>query len=232
MFQTIFLTAWRHVTKNRTAVILNVCGLSIGIATCLVISIWAERELTFDNFHPEADAKFRIWNTFKSESETFSQAPSGIALGAQLPKNISDIASACRVFNAGYKVKYDAEVHFESKAIVADSSFLSFFGFPIVERTSKNLLKNPDHVVVTRSTAIKYFGSVEDAIDKIVLLDDVPMTVSAIAENPPSSSHIQFNTESVGRFCVGCCVLTHERLFKAGTYFSCFRVADRLAIHK
>jgi putative ABC transport system permease protein len=193
MFKTIFVTAWRHMTRNMTAVVLNVSGLAIGIATCLVISIWAERELTFDSFHPEADTKFRIWNTFTSEAETFSQAPSGMALGAQLPKSIPDIASACRVFNTSYKVKYNDEVNFESHAIVADSTFFSFFGFTIVEGASKFLLKDPDHVVLTRSTAIKYFGNVGQAVDKIILVDDVPMTVSAVAENPPSDSHIQFD---------------------------------------
>lgn len=193
MVTTAFLAAWRHINKNRTAVILNVSGLAIGIATCLLISIWAERELTFDNFHPEANAKFRVWNTFTSEAETFSQAPSGNALGAQLPKIIPGIASACRVFNSSYKVKYDTEVHFESDAIVADSNFFSFFGFTIIKGTSANILTDPDKVVLTRSTAIRYFGNVEQAIDKTVLVDDSPMTVAAVAENPPSNSHIQFD---------------------------------------
>jgi len=133
MFKTLFITAWRHITKNKTAVIVNVSGLAIGIATCLIIGVWAERELTFDQFHRDADAKFRLWNTFTSEAESFSQAPSGIALGGQLPKHIPDIKSACRVFNASYKVKYQSEVHFEPDAIIADSSFFSFFSFPIIK---------------------------------------------------------------------------------------------------
>jgi len=193
MFKAILFTAWRHLAKNKVSAFLNVTGLTIGLATCLVIAIWAERELTFDNFHANANAKFRIWNTFKSEAETFSQAPSGVALGAQLPKEIADIASACRVFRTGYKVRYNTEVHFEQEGIIADSTFFSFFDFPIIGGSSHKLLRNPNQVVFTRSAAIKYFGSVENALDKTVLMDDEPFTVSAVAEDPPVNSHIQFN---------------------------------------
>jgi putative ABC transport system permease protein len=193
MFKAILFTAWRHLAKNKVSAFLNVTGLTIGLATCLVIAIWAERELTFDNFHTNADAKFRIWNRFKSESETFSQAPSGVALGAQLPKEIADIASACRVFRTGFKIRYNTEVHFEQEGIIADSTFFSFFDFPIIGGSLHQLLRTPDQVVFTRSTAIKYFGSVENALDKTVLMDDEAFTVAAVAEDPPVNSHMQFD---------------------------------------
>ncbi|HEY5747158.1 MAG TPA: ABC transporter permease [Chryseolinea sp.] len=193
MFKAILSTAWRHLAKNKVSAFLNVTGLTIGLATCLVIAIWAERELTFDNFHQNANAKFRIWNRFKSEAETFSQAPSGVALGAHLPKEIADIASACRVFKSSFKVRYNTEIHFEEKIIIVDSTFFSFFGFPIIDGSTHQLLRTPDQVVFTRSAAIKYFGSVENALDKTVLMDDEPFTVSAVAEDPPVNSHIQFD---------------------------------------
>jgi putative ABC transport system permease protein len=193
MFKAIFSTALRHLAKNKVSAFLNVTGLTIGLATCLVIAIWAERELTFDNFHPNANAKFRIWNRFKSEAETFSQAPSGVALGAHLPKEIADIASACRVFRANYKIRYNTEVHFEQEGIFADSTFFSFFNFPIIGGSTHQLLRTPDQVVFTRSKAIAYFGSVENALDKTVLMDDEPYTVAAVTEDPPVNSHIQFD---------------------------------------
>ena len=192
MFKAIFSTALRHLAKNKVSAFLNVTGLTIGLATCLVIAIWAERELTFDNFHANVDAKFRIWNRFQSEAETFTQAPSGVALGAQLPKEIADIASACRLFQAHYKIRYNTEVHFEQKGIFADSTFFSFFDFPIIAGSTHELLRTPDQVVFTRSKAIAYFGSVENALAKTVLMDDEPYTVAAVTEDPPVNSHIQF----------------------------------------
>lgn len=87
MFKNFFKTAWRNLAKNKVFTILNVTGLSIGVAVCLIIGIWLRRELSFDNFHPYGNEVFRLSNTFKSESESFSQAPSGPAFGRNYRRN-------------------------------------------------------------------------------------------------------------------------------------------------
>ncbi len=79
MFRNYLKTTWRNLLNNKVTTLLNVSGLAIGIAVCLLIGIWLERELSYDDFHPNGNSIFRIVNTFKSESETFSQAPSGAA---------------------------------------------------------------------------------------------------------------------------------------------------------
>ncbi len=188
-----YRAAMRHLIKNRTAAMLNISGIAIGISTCLLIFIWAEREWSFDDFHPNVESKYRVWNTFKSESETFSQAPSGVALGAQLPNHVPAIISACRVFGGSYKFSYEDKTFFEHRALTVDSSFFTFFGFPLLRGEADRLLRTPNEVVMTESTAIKYFGSVEAALDQIVLMDNNPMRVSGIAANPPVNSHIQFD---------------------------------------
>lgn len=193
MLKTIFNVARRHLTKNRTGAILNIAGLAIGIATSLLIMIWADREFSFDSFHPDVESKYRVWNTFKSESETFSQGPSGIALGAQLPKHIPAIVSSCRIFNGNFKFSYEDKTYFEDRAITVDSTFFSFFGFPLLRGQADQVLRTPNEVVMTESTAIKYFGGVDAALGKVVIMDDQPMTVSAVTANPPLNSHIQFD---------------------------------------
>src|SRR6202007_1328831 len=105
MIKNHLKTAWRNLVKNRMYTLLNVSGLAIGVAVCLLIGTWLQRELSFDDFHGSSDDIFRVVNTFKSESESFSQAPSGIALGAQLPKQLPDIKTACRFFSFSYKFK-------------------------------------------------------------------------------------------------------------------------------
>src|SRR5260221_3276838 len=127
MIKNFFTTAWRNLTRNKTFALLNIFGLTIGIIVCLVIGVWLQRELSFDNFHPNGKQIFRIANTFKSESESFSQAGSGPALGAQLPKELPAIQSACRVFDQTFKVKSDNEQFIESHCIAVDSNFFSFF---------------------------------------------------------------------------------------------------------
>ena len=82
MFKNFFITAWRNLSRNKIYTLLNVSGLTIGVVVCLLIGVWLQRELNFDNFHLNGDKIFRLVNTFKSESESFSQAPSGPAFGA------------------------------------------------------------------------------------------------------------------------------------------------------
>jgi len=186
-------TATRHLFRNKTAAILNISGIAIGIATCLMIFIWAEREWSFDNFHSNVDSKYRLWNTFKSESESFSQAPSAVALGARLPEHIPAITSSCRIFNNSFKVKYEDRVFFEDHAITADSNIFEFFSLPLLKGEKNKVLRTPNEVVLTESTAIKYFGSIENAMDKILMVDNSAMTVTGVAANLPVNSHIQFD---------------------------------------
>lgn len=193
MLKAIYRAAIRHLVKNSTAASLNIAGIAIGIATSLLILIWADREFSFDSFHPDVNNKYRVWNTFKSESETFSQAPSGVALGAQLPKHIPAIVSTCRVFSNSFKFKYEDKTYFEQNAIIVDSTFFNFFGFPLLRGQADQILRGRNEVVMTESTAIKYFGSIDGALNKIVMMDDDPMTVSAVAADPPLNSHIQFD---------------------------------------
>src|SRR4030095_9466424 len=192
MLKNYFKTAWRNIVRNRTFTILNVSGLAIGVVVCLLIGAWLQRELSFDNFHPNGNKIFRLVNTFKSESESFSQAPSGPAFGAQLPKQLSTVTSACRLFGDQYKVKAGDQQFFESNILQADPNFFEFFGFDLMKGQAKTCLQSFYQVVLTEKLAIKYFGK-ENPLGKAMVIDNTPVTVTGIAKNPPFNSHIQFD---------------------------------------
>jgi putative ABC transport system permease protein len=192
MIKNYLKTAWRNITRNRTFTILNLSGLAIGVVVCLLIGVWLQRELSFDNFHPKGNKIFRLVNTFKSESESFSQAPSGPAFGAQLPKQLTAVTSTCRLFGDQYKVKAGDQQFFESNVIDADPNFFEFFGFKLKKGEAKTCLQSFYQVVLTEKLAVKYFGK-EDPVGKSMMIDNTPVTVSAIAKDPPANSHIQFD---------------------------------------
>src|SRR3954447_26182984 len=150
MLKNFFITAWRNLIRNKIFTLLNVSGLATGVVVCLLISVWLHRELSFDNFHPNGDKVFRLTNTFKSESETFSQAPSGVAFGAQLPKQLPDVTTACRVFKFEYKFKAESNKFFESNTLVVDSNFFNFFGFRLIEGKSQQVLNEPNKLVLSK----------------------------------------------------------------------------------
>lgn len=193
MVKNFFLIAFRNIVRNKMTTFLNVSGLAIGVVVCLLIGVWLQRELSFDNFHPNGDKIFRLTNTFKSESESFSQAPSGPAFGAQLPKQLPDITSACRLFKEEYKIKAGNNEFFESNILVVDSNFFHFFGFDLLRGDDRQSLQSIDRIVLTDAMAKKYFGA-EDPIGKTIIVDgDYPMIVSGIAANAPVNSQVQFD---------------------------------------
>src|SRR5690349_3816029 len=106
MLKNFFITAWRNLIRNKTYALLNISGLCIGVVVCLLIGIWLQREVSYDNFHPDGVNIYRLSNTFKSESESFSQAPSGPAFGAHLTEQLPLIKATSRIFNQTYKLKY------------------------------------------------------------------------------------------------------------------------------
>jgi putative ABC transport system permease protein len=194
MINNYFKIAWRNLTRNRTFALLNLLGLAIGISVCLVIGIWLQRELSYDNFHPNGTQIFRIANTFKSESESFSQAGSGCALGAQLPKYLPSLQSACRVFSETFKVKTGNDQFIESNGLIIDSNFFKFFGFRLMKGEPTNVLTRLDQLVLSEKLAIKYFGNADNAMGRTVVIDnDYPMLVAGICENSPVNSHLQFD---------------------------------------
>jgi len=193
MLRNFFLTAWRNLTRNKIFTLLNVSGLAIGITVCLLIGLWLQRELSYDNFHPDGDKIFRVVNTFRSESESFSQAPSGAALGLRLPQLIPSIESGCRVFSQEYKLTIGNQQFIEKNAIEADSNFFNFFGFQLKAGRPGEVLQRPDQIVLTESAALRYFGK-SDPVGKTIVLDGKdPMTVSGIARDCPLNSQIQFD---------------------------------------
>ncbi|HEV8507485.1 MAG TPA: ABC transporter permease [Chitinophagaceae bacterium] len=192
MIKNYFKTAWRNILRNRTFTILNVSGLAIGVVVCLLIGVWLQRELSFDDFHPNGNRIFRLVNTFKSESESFSQAPSGPAFGAHLPKQLSTVTSACRLFGDQYKVKSGEQQFFESNIVHADPNFFEFFGFELKKGEPKTCLQSFDQAVLTEKLALKYFGK-EDPLGKSIMIDNTPVTITGVAKDPPVNSHIQFD---------------------------------------
>jgi len=170
MVKNFFIIAWRNLVKNKGTAILNITGLAIGITTCMLIGIWLERELSYDNFHTNGNKIFRLTNTFKSESESFSQAPSGAAYGAHLTKELPAVASTCRIFNDECKLKEGNNQFIEQGCAIVDSNFFKFFGFSLLKGDENKILREPNEIVLTEKLATKYFGN-QNPIGKTMLVD-------------------------------------------------------------
>ncbi len=185
--------AFRTLRKNRLTTSLNIIGLAVGFAVCLFVGLWMQYELSFDRFHADAGRIFRLTNTFKSETESFSQAPCGPAFGAHIPLKISGVTSATRVYEESGRLEVDGKVFQEPRMVVADANFFRFFSFEITSGDPDRFLTEPGNIVLTEKTAMKYFGD-ENPVGKPMRLDGAhTFTVSGVVKDAPAASQIQFD---------------------------------------
>ena len=183
---------------NRTSSLINISGLSIGIACTLLIVIFIKNELSYDRFHRDADRIFQVVLNGNMDGQEFWAGNTPPPVGAALTSNIPEIESFTRFYKPNdivirYEQNNATEKFFTEKNVLAvDSNFLQFFDFKLVEGNLATALMKPGSVVLTEKMASKYFGN-EDPIGKTLLMrqDKKPLVVTAIIKNVPSQSSIQ-----------------------------------------
>jgi len=200
MFKNYLKTAWRNMLHNRTSSMINISGLSIGIACTLLIVIFIKNELSYDRFHRDANRIFQVTLNGNMDGQEFWAGNTPPPVGAALTSNIPEIESFTRFYKPNdIVVRYDennaTEKFFTEKNVLAvDSNFLQLFDFKIAQGNTATALMKPGSVVITEKTAKKYFGS-ENPIGKTLLMgqDKKPLAVTAVVEKVPSQSSIQFD---------------------------------------
>ncbi|MFP4555298.1 MAG: ABC transporter permease [Bacteroidales bacterium] len=192
----------RNLISQRGYTLINIFGLAVGIASALLIILYVVDEFSYDRFHPNAQNIHRICLDAKLQDTEMVAPISNIPIGPTSVEQYPDILNFTRVFNFGGDpdVRYGDKTFVEKEMIHADSTFFQIFnGFKLISGDPDNILNLENQVVMTESTARKYFGN-ENPVGKIVKMwqgrDD--WEVVGVVEDVPSNSHIQF--DMVGSF--------------------------------
>jgi len=196
MFKNYVKTAWRNLVKNKLFSFINILGLSLGIATCFIIVLYVQDELSYDRFNTNSANIARV--IFKADinggkiNESVTMPPV-----AQTMKNdFPEVKDATRLLNFGSsKILYKDKVFKNDHLAFADANFFSIFTLPMTEGNAKTALLQPHTIVITQATAKKYFGG-EDAIGKSITLtvdNNQPYTVTGVIKDIPSNSHFHFD---------------------------------------
>src|SRR5688500_7948198 len=176
-------TAFRYLSRHKGYAFINIAGLSVGIACCLLIMLFVKSEWSYDRFHSKADRIYRVWLDEIYEGKHFINTVTPIPLAPALQSNIPEVEAVCRVYNFNGLVKNGNNTFNESINMV-DSNFFKVFNFPIKEGEREVALGSHRSVVISENIAKKYFGK-EPAIGKTVEMqlgnDKVLFTVSAVA---------------------------------------------------
>ena len=181
--------------KNKLFSLINVAGLSIGITVCLMIYLFIMNEFSVDRFHHDAGRIYRVTRWVKDNGKNRSVSYlSGPYAPALLNDFKGEIQRAVRINPTEGLVTIGDRSFREKKIYDVDPDFFQLFSFPLIAGDPSSVLKDPKSVVLTESTAKKYFGSVESAMGKVIELDkELQLKVSGIAKNIPSNSHLEFD---------------------------------------
>lgn len=196
MFKNYLKVALRNFSRNRLFSFINVFGLAIGIASCMVITLWVQRELSYDRFHRNADKIFRIERQLFRDNSYSNWPVTGGAYKQSLIDEYPEIKNAMRFWDLEYPVKDYKNVMYNQFLFAVDNSIFEIFDFELKEGDPKTALKEPNTVVLTGKSAIRYFGT-EDAVGKSLTMEIrgemVSFRVTGILKDIPVNSHVHFD---------------------------------------
>ncbi len=188
MFTNYFKLAIRHMRRHWGYSLINILGLAIGMACCILIFLWVQHELSYDRFHEKADDLYII--TITSDSRTWASSP--WALVPTLKNDFPEILKGSWYGVFPLLARYENKSIFEKVALVGDE-FLDMFTFPLVMGSPEGAFKDLNSVVLTERAAARYFGN-EDPIGKIIQIENqIDLAVTGVIENVPINSHMEFD---------------------------------------
>ena len=197
MFRTFLKTALRIQKKSKVYSFINIAGLSIGMACCILILLYVRDELGFDKFHKNSDRIARVFSMEFDNGEWKNDAGTPDLLGPALAKEFPEIAGFVRFFHPSWVDKWPVFVNgrcfYEENLFFSDASIFEVFTFPLVRGDPETALKELNSIVLSEETARKYFGQ-EDPMGKVLTIDNrVEAKVTGVARNIPQNSHFRFD---------------------------------------
>jgi putative ABC transport system permease protein len=195
MIKNLLKHSIRSFKRQRAYIIINILGLSIGIACSLVIALYVINEASYDRYNIKKDRIFRLILNGKIGGQEITGAYTPSPMGKTLMQEFPEVEDFLRMNGWGPTIaEYNSQTFTEDHVVEVDSSFFNFFSLPVLKGDPQNLLNAPHKAVLTESTAKKIFGK-ENPIDKTIKLgdDSVRYTVSGVMADVPGNSHFEAN---------------------------------------
>ncbi len=197
MIKSYFKIAWRNLLKNKTFSFINIAGLASGLACFILIALYVADELSYDRFNEKADRIYRVNTDIVFGGTNLHMATTCDPMGATLKRDYPQVEEYVRFYNSnGSKlIKKGNEFISENNVANADSTLFNVFTLPAIAGNTKTALNEPNTVVITASTAQKYFGT-SDAVGKTIETNENSSTlykVTAVIKDIPHNSHFNFD---------------------------------------
>ena len=195
MLENYLKVTLRSIRKNKSYSALNIAGLAFGLTACFLVGLYIFDELSFDKFHKDSHNIYCIGLHGKLGGQERITASSCPPLAQAMVSSIPGVEEALRINKwSNVVMKCEAKAFTETKVLLVDSNFFEFFSFQLLEGDVNTVLKEPHTMVLSRESAVRYFGN-QPAIGKIITVgnDNEPFRITGVAEEAPANSHIQFD---------------------------------------
>ena len=196
MIKHFFKIAWQSLLRHRLNTVINISGLSIGMAASLLIFMWVTNEVSYDKYHQDAKNIYRLKNYVAIDSKsTWIWENSPYLLGDEIEKKLPEVLSVTRVkplYWGGTHFNIKGEFIKETKCAYVDSKWFSVFDYDFVRGSEEAFNAHPFSLVLTESKAKKYFGN-DDPIGKTIRIDTIDYEIRGIIKDIPSSSSFQYD---------------------------------------
>jgi putative ABC transport system permease protein len=194
MLKNYLLLAVKNFRKQKLFSLINILGLTVGITCCLMIFLFIVSEFSYDNFHKNGDRIYRVMRVSQQSGTTkyipWLSPPYAAALHNDYPDAIQQ---TMRVSPRNDLITYKNISFNEKKIISVDSNFFTFFSFALLKGNPATVLNDPSGMVMTETTAKKYFGN-EDPIGKEIEFNkERRFKITGIAKDVPVNSHLEFD---------------------------------------
>ncbi len=194
MFHNYLKVALRNIKRNKGLAFINIAGLAIGMACCILIVLYIQFELSFDKYHEKTDRIYLLKrHGIYGGKELTSNSNNALSAGL-MKKEFPDIENTVRIgFIPDPAVKFKEKKFYVDRALFVDESFFEIFTYPMTKGDPDSALEAPFSVVITEEIADKYFG-IENPIGKSLRFNNKDnFTVTGVIENVPRNSHLLFD---------------------------------------
>jgi len=198
MLKNYFKIAIRNLSKDKLYSVINIFGLAVGIACCILIALYVQNDWSFDEFHTKSDRIYRVWEKeTRHDGQKILNTSTPVPLGQALQNNIPEVERVAYLYSTSNLVQSSGRSDaFNQRMIVTDADFFKIFDFKLLKGNPSTVFDNPQSVVLTKETAQRYFGN-KDPMQKTLQVrlgsDFYNFTVTGILAKAPSNSSLQYH---------------------------------------